>query len=406
MKVLHLNFSDVYGGAAIAGYRLHQGLLAQGIDSKLLVGRKDSGSDAVTKVPRRSYIETKIATLSQDLGLSYVSILSSFKIEQHPSYQAADVLNFHNLHSGYFNYLTLPKLTRKKPAIFTLHDMWSFTGHCSYSYDCDRWKTGCGNCPYPETYPSIKLDNTRTEWKLKNWIYDRSDLTIVAPSRWLVEQAKAGLLGRFDVHHIPYGIDTEAYQPLDQEHCRSLLGIPQDKKVLMFAAFSLSDSRKGSDVLVKALQALPSSLKSETLLLTIGTGSETLSEVVGMPTVNLGHVSNDRLKAIAYSAADLFLLPTRADNLPLVLQESLACGTPMVSFKVGGVPDVVRHRVTGYLASPNDAEDLGQGIVELLEDPDLRHQMQQNARAIAIEEYRLDQQADRYLELYCALLNR
>jgi glycosyltransferase involved in cell wall biosynthesis len=406
MKVLHLNFSDLYGGAAIAGYRLHQGLRAQGIDSKLLVERKESGSGSVAPLRRKSYVEAKVATWSQNFGLSYISLLSRSKIEQHPFYQDAEILNFHNLHSGYFNYLALPKLTREKPAILTLHDMWSFTGHCSYSYDCDRWKTGCGKCPYPETYPSIKFDNTRIEWKLKHRVYDQSNLTIVAPSRWLVDQAKAGLLSRFDVHHIPYGIDTEAYQPLEPAHCRSLLGIPQDKKVLMFAAFLIGDTRKGSDVLVKALRALPASLKSDVLLLTIGTGSETLSEVVGMPTVNLGHVSHDRLKAIAYSAADLFLLPTRADNLPLVLQESLACGTPMVSFKVGGVPDVVRHQVTGYLASPNDAADLSQGIVELLEDQNLRDQMRQNSRAIALAEYRLQQQADRYIELYRTLLNR
>lgn len=168
----------------------------------------------------------------------------------------------------------------------------------------------------------------------------------------------------------------------------------------MFAALDIKYTRKGGDLLVKALQALPDSLKAETMLLTIGYGSESLAEVVGMPNLNLGYVSSDRLKSIAYSAADLFIFPTRADNLPLVLQESMACGTAMVSFKIGGVPDLVRPGITGYLASPEDAQDLCYGIVQLLEDNQQRQQMGQNCRQIALAEYRLELQAKRYIEIY------
>lgn len=405
MNILHINQSDLSGGAAIAGYRLHQSLLAQGVDSKMLAGRVETYSERVAPTYHNRYLEIKFAQLIKFTSLNYITQVGSFRLPQHPFYQAADALNFHNLHSGYFNYLAIPTLTKHKPAIFTLHDMWSFTGHCGYSFDCDRWKIGCGQCPYPDTYPEIKRDNTHIEWKLKNWAYRRSNLTIVAPSRWLVEQAKASMLNQFPIHHIPYGIDTEAYQPLNQAQCRGLLGIPADKKVLMFAAFLITDTRKGSDLLMKALQQLPTTLKSELLLLTIGAGSDKLGEVVGIQTIYLGHISNDRLKAIAYSAADLFLLPTRADNLPLVLQESLACGTPMISFKIGGVPDLVRPGITGYLAAPNDAADLSRGILELLEDQNLRDQMRQNCRAIALDEYPLQQQADRYIELYRNALN-
>ncbi|HEY9710226.1 MAG TPA: glycosyltransferase, partial [Oculatellaceae cyanobacterium] len=312
----------------------------------------------------------------------------------------------HNLHKDYFNYLALPSLTESKPAVFTLHDMWSFTGHCAYSYDCDRWKIGCGKCPYLDIYPAIQRDNTRLEWKLKNWVYRRSNLTIVAPSRWLIEQAKQSMLNRFPIHYIPYGIDTEAYQPLDPELCRSLLGISGGKRVLMFGADSLKNSRKGGELLLKSLQSLPESLKAETVLLTLGNGGEGISEAVGMATLNLGYLSSDRLKAIAYCAADLFIFPTLADNLPLVLQESMACGTPMVSFKIGGVPDLVRPGITGYLASPEDVQDFSNGIMQLLEDRNLRDRMGQNCRAIALEEYPLELQAQRYIELYQQALQK
>ncbi|MDB9445577.1 glycosyltransferase family 4 protein [Anabaena sp. CS-542/02] len=399
MKILQINQSDIGGGAGIAGYRLHQGLLTQGIDSKLLVGFIKTDDPRVESV-RKYRLENQLSRFTWRLGLNYVHLFSSFDIPQHPFYQDADILNFHNLHTGYFNYLAISKLTASKPAIFTLHDMWSFTGHCAYSYDCDRWKIGCGQCPYPHTYPAIKLDNTRLEWKLKNWVYSQSNLTIVTPSRWLTEQTQASMLNRFPIHHIPYGIDTTAYQPLDPQLCKTVLGIPQNKKVLLFAADSLKDSRKGGDLLFQALQELPPSLKAETVLLTFGSGGETMTSQLGIPTLSLGYISSDRLKSVAFSAADLFIFPTRADNLPLVLQESMACGTPMVSFKIGGVPDLVRHQVTGYLAAPEDTADFCNGIVTLLTDEALREKMSRNCREIAVTEYPLELQAQRYIELY------
>jgi glycosyltransferase involved in cell wall biosynthesis len=404
MKILHINQSDKSGGAAIAGYRLHQGLLAQGIDSRLLVGIRKTKEPQVGMIPRKLSVEGKIANLTRPLGLNYLQYLGTFEIPKHEFYKNADILNFHNLHSGTFNYLAIPSLTEKKPAVLTLHDMWGFTGHCSYSYDCDRWKIGCGKCPYPNTYPQIQRDNTRLEWKLKNWAYSRANLTIITLSHWLTEQVKQSMLARFSIHHIPNGIDTEIYQPLDPEQCKAILRIPKEKKILMFGAASLKDPRKGTDLVVEALLQLPESLKKETILLTIGHGGEEIATSVGMEIMDLGYLDNDRLKSIAFSVADLFIFPSRADNLPLVLQESMACGTPMVSFKVGGIPDLVRPDVTGYLAQPDDAKDFTRGIIQLLEDENLRQSMSNNCRAIAIEEYSLEQQAKRYIELYHQVL--
>jgi glycosyltransferase involved in cell wall biosynthesis len=404
MKVLHINQSDIGGGAAIAGYRLHQRLLTQGIHSRQLVGHKETNSDLVAAIPRNRQLELNIDRLTRRLGFNDISHQTTQNITQHPFYQSADVLNFHNLHGGYFNYLSIDNLTATKPAVFTLHDMWSFTGHCAYTYACTKWQTGCGHCPDLTIYPAISHDTTAIEWKLKNWVYSRSNLTIVTPSQWLTDQARASMLSRFPIHHIPNGIDTDIYQPIDNAQCRTVLNIPEGKHVLMFGAASLSDIRKGGDLLHKALIDLPQSLKANTILLTLGTGGESIGESIGIPTMNLGYVSSDHLKAIAYSAADLFIFPTRADNLPLVLQESMACGTPMVSFKIGGVPDLVRPGETGYLAAPEDTEDFRNGIIELLEDSALRERMAQNCRAIALAEYSIKQQTDRYIALYQGLL--
>lgn len=400
MNVLHINQSDIGGGAAIAGYRLHQGLLQQGVNSKLLVGKVNTDSSLVAAVGHKYRVENQLLRLTRHLGLNYLHLLSTFDIWKHDFYEQADIINFHNLHTGYFNYLGIPGLTKSKPAIFTLHDMWSFTGHCAYSYDCDRWQQGCGQCPYPGTYPEIARDNTRLEWQLKDWVYSKSNLTIVTPSQWLTEQAKKSILNRFSIYHIPNGLDTDAYQPLDKDKCKNILGIPAEKKVIMFCADGLQDSRKGGDLLVQAIQTLPKALKAETLLLTLGSGGEKVLEVVGISTLNLGYVSGDRMKSIAYSAADVFIFPTRADNLPLVLQESMACGTPMVSFKLGGVPDLVRPGITGYLAQPEDTQDFCNGIVQLLVDREQRLKMSENCRAIALQVYTLELQAKKYIELY------
>lgn len=405
MNILHLNQSDVGGGAAIAGYRLHQGLLHQGIGSKLLVGTVQTDDPQVRPSPRRYRMENQLRRLTSFLSFNHVNYVGSFDIPKHPFFQQADLLNLHNLHGPGFSYLAISKLTQQKPAIFTLHDMWSFTGHCAYSDDCTRWQIGCGHCPYPDTYPAIHRDVSAWEWKLKNWVYSHSNLTIVAPSQWLVQQAKASMLNRFSVHHIPYGLDTDAYLPLDQELCREVLGVPPSKKVILFSAVNLKEARKGGDLLLQALQALPASLKQDCMLLTLGTSTSKLESAVDMPATHLGYVSSDRLKSVAYSAADVFVLPTRADNLPLVLQESMACGTPMVSFKVGGVPDLVRPGITGYLAAPENPQDLCDGIVQLLKDDVLRDSMSKNCRAIAVREYSLELQAERYIKLYQTVLD-
>jgi glycosyltransferase involved in cell wall biosynthesis len=406
MKILHINQSDISGGAAIAGYRLHHGLLQEGLDSSVLVRNAETKDERIALIPRFEKLENLIFRLTWRLGLNFIHHIGSFKTLNHRFFCDADILNFHNLHSSTFSYLAISALTTTKPAVFTLHDMWSFTGHCAYSYDCDRWKTGCGKCPYPDAYPAIQRDNTRLEWTLKNWVYERSHLTIVAPSRWLAEQAQRSMLNRFPIHHIPNGVETNLYRPLDPVQCKAVLGIPATKRVLMFGADKLGDLRKGADLLIKALQGLPNSLKSELLLLTFGNSGDAIAKAADMEVFNLGYIGGDRMKAIAYSAADLFLFPTRADNLPLVLQESMACGTPMVSFKVGGVPDLVRPGVTGYLANPEDIKDFQDGILELLKDPDLRTQMGQNCREIALQEYSLDLQIRRYLDLYEQMLNQ
>ena len=205
-------------------------------------------------------------------------------IKQHQIYKRANLLHFHGTHHSFLNYLALPTLTKHKLACFTLHDMWNLTGHCSYSFDCNRWSIGCGKCPYPDVSPAIKRDATALEWKLKDWVYRQLNLTLISPSKWLTKLAKQSpLTNRFPIHHIPLGIDTTIFEPLSPQHCRLQLGIPLNKKVLMFASVKLNDERKGGDLLVEALQNLPQSLKQDSVLVVFGQAAKTIAKTVGIP---------------------------------------------------------------------------------------------------------------------------
>jgi glycosyltransferase involved in cell wall biosynthesis len=409
IKVLHLWVSDSPssgGGGAGSMFRLHNNLRKAGIESRILCEYKKSFSRYVSVKPGITKAERWIKKFTSRFGLNDIHRISSFSLNRHESYKAADIVHFHGIHSGFISYLALPSLTENKAAVFTLRDMWCLTGHCVYSYDCERWKSGCGKCPYPNVYPRIRRDGTRIEWWLKNRAYSRSNLIFVSPSTWLENLAKESMINRFPIKHIPNGVDTDIYHPLDPEQCRSVLGIPGGKHVLMFAAVNLSNHRKGADLLITALQSLPQSLKAETVLIVLGNSGDTIAQTAGMQTFDLGYVTSARLKTIAYSAADLFIFPTRADNLPLVLLESLACGTPIVSFQVGGVPDLVRPGITGNLAEPENTTDLCKGIIQLVEDKALRRRMSEQCRSIALKEYSSDLEAKRYTELYQQILEQ
>jgi glycosyltransferase involved in cell wall biosynthesis len=357
-------------------------------------------------IPRAPLAERVLSRVTLRLGLNDVHCVGAFRIKQMSAFQEADVINFHGIHGQFFSYLALPTLTANKPAVFTVRDMWPLTGHCAVNYDCERWRTGCGHCPYPTVGPPLPggRDGTRLEWKLKRWAYRHSRMTMVALSRRMRDQLKQSMLGHLPVYHIPNGVDTEAYQPLDQVMCRVGLDIPAHKKVLLFAAAHLNRHNKGGAVLLQALHDLPPALRKDLVVLLMGEGGETLASATDLDVRPMGYVGGARLKTLLYAAADLFVLPTFGEGLPNVLLESMSCGTPMVSFDVGGVPDLVRPGVTGYLAAPADVDDLRHGILMLLEDTAGRLAMGQHCRDIAVTEYDTTYEIQRYIDLYHQVL--
>lgn len=290
------------------------------------------------------------------------------------------------------------------PIVWTLHDMGIFTGGCSHDMGCGKFTERCGACP--QLGSSNEYDLTRDVWCRKQKYYSRLDtrrLHIVTPSKWLGEEVKRSpLLSRFPHSVIPYGLDLEVFKARDRRFSREVLGVPQESKVVLFVSNGLHTHLKGFRHLIGALDGMDPS--SGIFLLCIGFGSAPTLE--RFPHTHITSMNDDRSLSMVYSAADVFVLPSLADNLPNTMLEALACGTPIVGFTTGGIPDGVRPGVTGLLAKNGDSAELRSAILEILNDDAKRAEMSANCRRIALAEYDLSVQASRYVELYTEMLRR
>ena len=413
MRVVHLNLSDGGIGASIAAFRLHHALRRQGHDSKMLVWQKASEDLSIQRLEgsRLWRFLNRITILLLDgLGLQYLFAPSAARVLRHPWIREADIVHLHIMHGGYFSLSVLPWLSRQIPVVLTLHDMWPMTGHCAVAAynECPKWQTGCGHCPQLGDYPALRRDTSALLWRIRRAIYNRSSLTLICPSSWMASQVRASpLMQRFPTHVIPNGVDLQLFRPMNRTAAREVLGLSTEAPILMFSADSLSKPRKGGRDLTTVLQSISQMTDAKPVLLLVGRGvlplemDDTLSQ---FEIRLIGSVNNDLMMRICYSAADLVLLPTWADNLPSVLIEGIACGTPCVSYSVGGVGEIIDHLETGYLARYRDVNDLAEGVVMLLKNKDLRSRLSQRAVVEAARRFSINLQVTRCLDAYTEAL--
>ncbi|HEX3250189.1 MAG TPA: glycosyltransferase family 4 protein [Pyrinomonadaceae bacterium] len=407
LSVLHINESDRLGGAGRSAYRIHESLKRLGLRSRMLVHRKSTNDDDVRPISSGTVRFFDLASYHtfERLSMQYLFYPSSFLLVNHEWFKEADVVQLFNTHENYFAHTALPLISRRRPVVWRLSDMWSLTGHCTHSLDCERWMTGCGSCPLLSDYPALRWDTTAMLWKIKRWVYARSLVNIVAPSKWIEATAKRSpLLGNFPVHHIPNGVDTTVFKPVDQQQARQTLGIDETKKVILFSSHKILDRKKGSELMVEALARLTVD-REKVLLLVVGRGAEEWNVDVPFAIKRMGHVFDDNTMAAVYSAAAIFVLPTLADTFPNAVLESMSCGTVPITFDVGGCPELVRHMETGYLARYKDAEDLAKGMSMLLEDDALRTRLRQRCLEVVAHEYPRELEAKRFKKLYEDIYN-
>jgi glycosyltransferase involved in cell wall biosynthesis len=321
---------------------------------------------------------------------------------------ACDIINLHWVADSFFDYRSFfASVPQRIPVVWTFHDMNAFTGGCHYDLGCDRYQSRCGSCP--QLGSTDPKDLAFRIWKRKRDTFGAlfpDLLQIVAPSRWLAEEArKSPLIGKFPASVIPYGLDLEIFKPRNKQSAREVLGIPQSAKAVLFLADGMDNERKGFQFLAQALAGIsgPDQVKNLTLI-SLGRNKPKLE--LSLPWHHLGFVDNERMLAAVYSAADLFVIPSVQDNLPNTVLEAMACGTPALGFAVGGIPDMIRPGITGELVSPKDVKALGASILRLLNEPTQLAEMSHQCRRTVLAEYPLALQARRYADFYREILSK
>lgn len=419
MKILHINTFD-QGGAAIAAIRLHKALLENGIDSSILfLARKDNsipksipfycnaGHDksALKRVFKLLWGKAKFRfskeysnwrkQLNKVEGFELFSFNPTNKdITKHPAYKDADIIHLHWT-AGFLDYSFFKK--NNKPVVWTLHDMNPFTGGCHYSTGCENYKVECKNCPQLQN--TKDPNNAFIDQKYKLSFIKRQQIVITAPSKWLKDCSQNSAIFKYLKHlHIPYSLSTSTFNIRDKKFSRSVFNISCNKKILLFVSDSIENKRKGFDLLISTLTKINN---PNIQLCAIGD----INTFINYPSniTFLGRITDERLMALAYSAADAFVLPTREDNLPNVMLESLACGTPVIAFPVGGILDVVKTGFNGILSKEISPEGLALAITEFLDD---KYSFDKAAiRTQALSNFSPHIQAKCYNDIYADLLS-
>lgn len=403
-RVLHLSHFEDYGGSARSATNIHRGLRELGVDSRMLVGVKDGHDPDVAPLRTTravALVDKVIHRSALSFGVQYPADIASFRLTSHAWFREADVLQLFNIHGGWFAHTVLPRLAARKPVVWRLSDMWAMTGHCGYSYACERWRTGCGNCPNLAEYPGVPRDATALNWRVKRRIYARTDLVIVAPSRWIAERAKESpLLGRYRVEVVPNGVDTEFFAAGRRAEARERFGLAAKEKVVLISSLQ---ARKGGEIVLGTL-ALAARETGGVTALVMGPRERPPAEHPGVRIVDLGVVEDPATVRDAYAAADLMLQPTLADNLPNTVLESMSSGTPVVAVARGGLADAITDGVDGRLAAEPSASELCRLVCDVLADDGDHLRMADRARATAEGRFSLRSQAMSILGIYDEIL--
>jgi protein O-GlcNAc transferase len=403
-NILLINTAAGRGGAAkIAHELLNQSFNRRGFNSKLLVNEAYITDDFIETIRHPNpALQRMLERYQRRKGLIDFFNFDSFYIKELEIFKNADIVHLNNLHGNYFSLFALPEMTALKPTIWTLHDEQSFTGHCAFSLDCDRWQIACGSCPDLRTYPMINKDTTDYLLATKKRIYENSDLTIVCYSQWLQNKLSKSILQDKDIRLIYNGIDEKIFTPTDKIRAREQLKLPLDKTILLFCANGgIHNPQKGGNYVLEAYKHFQDN--PDIVFVCVG-GTEQESKAANW--IDVPYVEDEKTMALYYSAADLFIYPSLAETFGLVIAESMSCGTPVVAFNNSTIPELVSHQQTGYLAENKNTKDFIDGIHYFLENNALRNAASREARKVVLEKFTLDRMIDQYLALYADVLEK
>ena len=401
-NILQLNALDFIGGAAKITYNLHCYLLSKDYNAKMLVNNSTLNDEKVNVLLKElSEKQRSLYFYQTYFGWDDFCHLSSFNIKNYPSFQQADIVHIHTQY-GYLSPFTLPELSSLKPTIWTLHDMGPFTGICINSFECEKWEIGCKKCPEIRRQSKNIIDATDFVWENKKRIYEYCKLTIVCPSNWLKEKAERSILKNQDIRMIYNGINEKIFYNYNKKEIRKKLGLPQDKLILLFVAYNGKENLfKGGHYLEEIYNTLKNS-RNDLFFILIGSASSTTSSD---NILHISYIQDEKTLASYFSSADLFIYPSLGETFGLVVAESMACGTPVVTFETGAIPEIVKHLETGYIAKYKDLRDFITGIKKFIDDKEIRNIASANSRQVIIEKFTLNKMLDNYLDLYKEIFN-
>lgn len=379
MKIVHISTDDYAGGASIAAFRMHAAMLGVGMDSSMLVGKKNGEYDNVylfepgmcgTMVSRylpKIKSRFKIAEYHKSRGLFSNTVIGN-DVSRHFLVNQADIIFLHWINRGFLSLSGIEKiLMLGKPVYWVLHDMWAMTGGCHHSFDCSKYITHCGTCPHlvkpSDRDPSYRL----FENKLK--VFDRFDnLRIITPSNWLGGRAKQSrLFSNKKISILPNYLDTALFKPVDKQGARDAFNLNKDKTIILFGAVQgVSNPYKGWPYLRESLRNIAKAKDNLELFIFGSDYTRQIADSVPFPVHFSGHIHDCGTLCMLYNAADVYVSPSLAETLGNTIAESLACGTPAAGFNVGGIPDLIEHKINGYLARYQDTDDLAEGILWIL----------------------------------------
>jgi glycosyltransferase involved in cell wall biosynthesis len=418
LKVVHLNTYDGNGGAGRACMRLNRALLSQNIDSKVIVhykfGKNPQIGDFNPNFIQKAYTAALII-LERVWAKRYLKALKtpfSFawfgrSVIHHPDVKNADIIHLHWINHGFLNPSHIAEIAKlNKPVVWTFHDSNAFTGGCHVRYTCNHFEHECGNCPLLKN--SAPNDYSNRIWKQKHEAYKQLDFTIVAPSKWMQASVlQSSLMKGKVINQIPNTLETTIFKPADKKLAKEQAGFPADKFIFLSGFMpSRKDLHKGTSYLLEGLNLLKNrlGLRAEEIELVVF-GNRNTDDVPDFPfkTSFLGTINDDEQLARGYAAADAFLIPSLEDNLPYTVMESLSCGTPVIAFTTGGIPDMVKHEYNGYLATYRSAESFADGMEWVINYPD-PVKLQQQARQSIMDGFSEDIISKRHIDLYHQLL--
>lgn len=414
MNIVHVSAIDTVGGAALAAHRTHCSLLAAGVHSEMIVQDR-RGHDPLVHAPRTMIgrilgrygnvrIERSLNRFYPRRGsAAFHSQWVATNVVQRVRALRADLVHMHWICNGFVRVEALPRFGA--PLVWTLHDMWPLTGGCHYNNGCRGFEARCGRCPVLGSHSS--LDLSRWVWLRKRRAWSGLNLTLVSPSRWLANEARRSSLFRdLRVDIIPPGIDLQLYRRMDRSAARTSLDLHISPIIILFGAVAAAhDHRKGFDLLQSALRKLQGRLPPDTRLVVFGSDGPRGDWDVGMKTDYVGTVRDERKLARLYAAANVFVLPSRQDNLPNTAVEATACGTPCVAFDVGGMRELIVPGETGWLAPAFDTDELARGILFSVA-PEREVELAAASRLKAEREFSASLHARRTLQLYGSLVDR